>query len=430
MNYRVKIYRKGYVRQEVDVSAKSHLEAAKVAASEYILYSHVKVIGNVVKRYIVKNEKFILVKSVPKIFKAQEKYPLIITLFDNLPEITRYKTIQERDEVFKNQQEMLCKSTPVGSVNPEPEQTDTTALSGETSDSKSGLTSKKTSNGSAMSVICWDLPTRLNTVKRSGSASAKGLEKTEWKVGYKASHLKQKSTLFAKVVSMETGGFGQKAKEAYEGQVISVMRDGIYYKAHGYLWSDKNLSFSRIPLMITEDIKDESFTGEDGKPYNPKIGTWVKLPKMGDVLEMTYCPCGCGLYSSHGVYLPKSKLVPAYNHIAATVKNIKPGTQGKTGYIFTKDMRKYISQKMIFVIDTVYNNYHSQGWGFDKEWLDFGKEKNDGQTLEIRRKTDSETNRRRKGSNNRKDSWKFTGYIASYPFGGGKTSGITTNLGS
>lgn len=290
MNYKVILYRKGVKTMQTNVDAKSHVQAAKLADSlGGKKWTHVCVIGKTIRRY---NKHFKLISALPKAFKTtRDKSYGILLMFGGTAEFHMYVDEKARDSAYEKVAKQCMELESAASAKADPQPTDITVSSEETNGSKSGSTSKKISNGFAMSAIWTDLETLSSTDEISGSDKYDAMEKSTWKAGYEVypSEPKQK-TLWATV---EIDGANEseypsinRQMKRINGKTIEVYRsdDGItknlYYGA-GYFWLAKWLNFDIIKAVSLPVPVGVSSNGVDF------VDSMVK--HIGDIMNLYKC---------------------------------------------------------------------------------------------------------------------------------------------
>lgn len=172
MKYQISLFYKGE-RQlaKLYCDAKSHKEALKIISSTYTWanWTNAFVISKsgIGKRYNVKLKRL---KDDVRYFpvKHNDRFS-ILAMIDSYAEFHEYENETQRNEVLS-----LCTtSAPAVYAEADKAQSDITVSSEEMLDSRSGLTSKKTSNGSVMSAIWMDeqIPWNTEEIFTEGSAT-------------------------------------------------------------------------------------------------------------------------------------------------------------------------------------------------------------------------------------------------------------------
>ncbi len=317
MNYKINLYNKGHKQAQTNVEAKTHLEAIKIAhaKNKYIRWTHASVKGKTTKRYTADVK---VIKAEPKFFKTTlgSAYAIMVML-GSIVEFHKYYHESERDKAFE--EAVKCtESIPAESATADKEQTSTTVSTGETSDSKSGLTDQKISSGSVTNATWTDALTHINTDKSSGKNKSEDSAENKWLLGSKASRSRQNTkTLWAKVLRVPSNEYSpwpgtNRGMQDLKGEIIRVTKK-----------------------------ENEAFYVGGG------LG-WMWLPEWLEIL----------------------------NTVEATVKDIKPHTIGSYGGSFVDEMTQYIGKKLSFTHSDKDDTYHAttNSWTYAPEWLDFSVE--------------------------------------------------------
>lgn len=362
---------------------KSHLAALK-SIHVYNHFNHAMVLSEsgILRRYRVhkRTGKAVLIKGEPRYFKTQtspSKFAILVML-DKATEIIKFGSEKERDEAF----EKACmESTPVASVENDKEHNDITVSYEGIDVSKSGLTSTKTSNGSAKRVTWMDSLTHFSTAASSGTSSVKSSAEEEWKNGSTPSPSQRKLT-FATVKKLPTSekdgypGWNRSMKKL-EGTVVEVKPgyvEDVWYGGD-WAWKAKWLDFGLRENEVVGTVKDVR-VGATAKeteimfvsPMTEYIGKTLKFRK--DTFE------GKALYVAHGwnfapewIDLHKKKTVKKGKFIGGTsVKNLSylSGMNTMVGKVleFEKSVGTHWFTK----------EKGSSGWYVDESWIDFNYE--------------------------------------------------------
>lgn len=377
MKYQVSIFMSGLQMRRLEVDAPTHRKAAWFAKGGYMsAFEHIRVVGKTVRRY---NRKLQLIKGDLQLFKSQKgSKKVIIALIGRYSEFYRFASGELRDKTFMEVNECIV-SQFVGSVKQDPAPTDITALSAETSASKSILTSRKTLNGSAASVTILEKLTQFSIEKISGKSSAEDTVKVEWSRGSKVSPSKSSTTTLWATVKKLPGNHEvdypgtNRHMVDMEGKTIALnpYKRNLYWGKE-WLWKTEWLDFDKI----TASILPRREVHDNGE-YNSDFGRIAGIPML-----MTKCESSMSEPHWHGAGLcvPQSFLKiadTAEATVEATVKDIPGGTEG-AGVIFVEDMKRYIGKTLKFKIDPSYPKiFLYGGWKFHKSFLQFKNKKDD-----------------------------------------------------
>lgn len=284
MLYKYVVFYNGDARGKGKVETSSYLEAAKNAAKG--TWTHITVIGKTIKRY---DKNYKPISGTARVYRAMWRgdYHSILLMFGKHCEAYHFGTVVERDNKYLEIYKCIT-STSVESARKEAEQTDTTASLEETRGTENSLTSKRTSNGSAMNAICKDLLTLMNTVRSSGKDKSKDTVASTWNSGLEGFLSKPDRTFLAKVKKLDdkemyewpgiSGGMKAMEGKTYEFKSSSTHK-GIVFKAKGFVWLPKWLDFENIKATpVSADIPEE---------LDYAVGKEQRLTK---------CNCGCGTY--------------------------------------------------------------------------------------------------------------------------------------
>jgi hypothetical protein len=282
MKYAIRLYRKGVLVLAKEAESKSHLGALKQVKGP--LWTHAVVKGKTVKRY---TRDLKMITDTPKFFKTTvDSAYAIMVMLGTLVEYHLYAYAKNRNEAFEEASKCM-EFTPAGYVANDKEQKDIIASSEETSDSKSGSTSKKILSGSVMSAIWTDALTRTSIEKISGTVKSKSLAENIWLAGSKASHSKPSTRiLWAKVKTLPKEGEDMYEYPginddmiAMEGKTIQVKLKGDYYVCDcGWMWKPEWLEFGK-PAKVKKIRVDTlgSYGGHFVSSMLPLIGKTIHV---------------------------------------------------------------------------------------------------------------------------------------------------------
>jgi hypothetical protein len=372
MNYKVMFFRDAQMFRRDSVSAKSHKEAIRKAAAKvpYLTWQHSVVVGSTVRRY---TSKLKVLSGEVSVFrtKLSNSYGIIL-MIGKYTEIRLFPSQEIREKVF----EQCMTLASAASVEAEPEQTNTTVSSSETSGSKSGSTSKKISNGSVTSATCQDLLTRYSIEESFGSDSADVSVKTAWRDGSSRSRSRRPMTLLATVKNLERFEDVRpgvtRGMKALSGKTIKVKKMGKNYimvigDELSWLFAEEWLDFSTatVEIMFGGSIRgqDEYMNWEDS--MNKHIGKTVKM-RFCSGTHFSYQGCCFDVN-----WLSVTPVRIDQKPIDAIVKEV-PLHEEKNGVKFVQDMQR-LSGQLITVTKKKDGNYldNEHGWTFHKSWLSF-----------------------------------------------------------
>lgn len=282
MKYTIGYFSKGRLIKSTTVEAKSHKEALNTVGMIYC--TNVVVVGKTVRRYLYDGKKFDGEASFHKC-QTMDNFQ-IMALVGTYAELYDFKSKDIRDEKYKEVECIL--STHAESASQDKEQTDTTALSKETSVSKNGLTSPRTLSGSVMSAICKVLLIPSSIEKSSGKDNAENSEYSAWSAGSSPYHSKRNKKIFANFKPIEevreyiSDGEHSASHvfEAFRGIQELTQTSENWYKFGAYV---VHKSWITIPEQITAIVTGKvgyetnqcSFV-ESMKKYEGKILTLKK----------------------------------------------------------------------------------------------------------------------------------------------------------
>lgn len=284
MKYKICTFYKGNIKAKSTVIASSHAQAADIARTQKAPWTHVVVIGKTVKRY-TRDGRFI--KGLPKMFRTTKNFAhCILLMFGGVAEMHSYSDLESREKTW----EKICtalESAASAKANPQP--TDTTVSSVETSGSRNTLTSKKISNGYVMTAIWKDLETLSSIEKDFGKPSAAGMGKGTWSDGYEASPSKQTEKAFIVTVQVEGHDKGEypsinEQMQRLNGKCIKVTRshykDSLWY-GNRFYWLKKWLNFRKAKAIVKP------------VPAGTNLGgvsfTEAMIRTIGDVVNIRLC---------------------------------------------------------------------------------------------------------------------------------------------
>lgn len=300
MNYKVKLYKKGAVIMNSEEEAKTHKQAAKQALAKCLLeINHVCVIGKSTKRYKVEkfNTKMTRIRDLPRAFKTTRKGSFcVMVMFGPIVEFHSYYYEKDRDAAYEKAVQTCTELESAASAKASPVQSDITASTVETSDSKSGLTEKKISNGFAMTAMIKDLETLTVTDKTSGKDRSDDSEKSVWKAGYRVSRSRRTTRTLWATVRLEGHDLSKypsanKHMQAMNGKTIKVERVGIIggtvlYRGEALYWNEKWLDFENIkatvlPTPVHTRADGITFIGEMQRTVGKTL-RFFKCSSVGD----------------------------------------------------------------------------------------------------------------------------------------------------
>lgn len=266
MKYTVTFFAGGRITASAEVEAKTHKGAfygAIEAVPGFPAYTHIRLATpKKVFRYDVNYGK---IKGDLRIFKCKVSMKFaILALVENHPEFFRYNSKEDRDATFDEVSECI-KFLSAAYVVPSLEPTGITAFSEETGGSKTGLTERKISNGSAENVTILEKLTRLSIDKNSGKSNVGGMAGSAWSDGSPTARSKSNNSIFATVdvregmAGVTPGMFKQNGKTVEVAFHSKINGDKIYQAKDGYLYKPGWLNFSYATLKVKSE---KPFTGQ------------------------------------------------------------------------------------------------------------------------------------------------------------------------
>lgn len=371
MEYSVIRYVKGICKTTSKVTASSPKEAAlkKIDGT-----THVVVIGKKEMRFDSSLRRLPDDPTTIAKIKYDTQRWAIVAMFDNVPEIYFYAYKDNRDKDF----DKLCTiSTYAAFASPEAGQTDTTASLGETKNTRSSSTSKKTSNGSVTIATWRDVLTRENTAKSSGTPKLDDTDTNTWSNGFKPYRSKQTRTLIGTILPLPKDeyvypGINSTMKRMV-GKTYEFTKSDLYqttlYKANTYFflkdWVNPNTIYAKVKNMPAGT-----------KTLLPSGSTLAYKKVSADkVMKFVKCDCGCGMYkgSDQYYYSPDwlsfngygmqdigKPSAPLYAKVV-----LHPQNASSVG-----EMKKMYGKVYRFtIIDGMYKS--SNGYWWRKSWLEF-----------------------------------------------------------
>lgn len=307
MKYTVYTFKDGKTLRISKHEAKSYKDAARQRIEKnWFPFDHITVVGKSIRRYTPKLKPINIEARAFKAYSGSK--PSVLLLLGNIPELIRFAYVDNRDKAY----EELCSQTSAKTASPDPQSTNITASSEETSASKDGLTSPKILSGFAVSVTSQVKLILSSIDKPSGRSRSKGSASPIWQIGSTPSHSKP-TLIFATVKNLNR------------------------FDEHQY-------------PGITYDMKR-------------MVGKTIKV-KNGD--NSYY-----GGYYGEGYYWNKDWL--DFEHVVVTVKNDISPTSSDEGIVWVRKLEQYKGKTLDMIKCGSYNHYKYQGWCFAPEWLEAGK---------------------------------------------------------
>ena len=350
---------KGQMLKYRYLKAKSFREAFNKCASEmYFYWHHILVVNRSKKarRYNVKKQ---CIKPEMRFFPVYAGMSAALLATDGkYSEMHRYASKEARDEAYQK----CMTSTPAASASEDKEPSDITASSAETSASKSGLTSKKISNGSAISVTWMDALIRFSTAETSGEDSVESLVADAWSIGSARYRSRPK---FATVKSGTMSG-----QKKLVGKTLKFEPYAGGYFGAGFMWKKEQLDFHRLHLI-----------------YDGKLDTgWEPCSD-----HYTHPIHGCTPAKSlTAEYEPLKGFEPPVEHafegkiVLAKVLPFKEGDVAEgIGFSAVQSMIKFIGRTMKFkeqkspLSGKIYYRgiTNDNPWNYAREWLEIEEPK-------------------------------------------------------
>lgn len=268
MKYLVIQYKDGKEVKRAYTVAKSH-KGALANLDSYWIWNHALVVNenHIARRYEKRKRwtKTMLLRDVPLVFKTNgNSKPALLILVGRYAELHFFDKRKERDHAYE-----ICTTLDLAEyAESDKAPSDIIASLDGTLDSKSGSTSKKILNGSAVPVTWMAGLTHFSTAASSGSNSAKNSAKDTWLPGSAPFPSKRNQT-FAIVKTLprhnDYPGVNDRMKEK-EGQVVNVT------KTKKGLWSDGHWFYREnwLRFMRTVALGEKKF----------KIGKrWLEFKK-------------------------------------------------------------------------------------------------------------------------------------------------------
>lgn len=366
MKYLVLFYTKGSKTQSKYTAAKSFLGAMnKTSRGAWWNWNHALVVNenHMGKRYLMKDGNLKVLKGEVKAFPSGDTNMLL--LIDKYAEIHKFDTQEERDSAIKQ----CTTSSPAASAANDREPNDTTASFDATSGSRSGSTSKKTSNGFATSVTWMAGLTHFSTAASSGFDSARDSEEEEWSGGSTPSRSKRHPT-FATVKQLpEFSAYPgvNTYMQALTGKTIKVKPYKVDGKKHwhggGWAWLEEWLDFENIEAVLkfknTGEGSSIYYTRSHGKLAGKKVKWEV-----------------CNDHWTHGGICVVERWLRLASDEKEIVRGVFLGNVVPAGITFLSGMQKHVGKVCHFQKSTSHTYKLLEGnWYVPESWIKFDSEK-------------------------------------------------------
>lgn len=341
MIYNVLLFNHGKKIRGYAVEAGGHRQALNSMPAKETYWTNAIVTSatHISKRY---NNKFRRIHGTGIPFKiTYNEKPSILVMIGKYAEIYQFKSQEIQESEF------ICMTSALAaSAETDKEPKDTIASSVETSDSKSGSTSMRTSSGFVMSAIWLDSQTHWSIDNFSGIDKLGASVAPEWSASSNYSHSKQKPTF---------------AMNKKNGKTVQVnhMGHAEYVDANSYhIYNATDLDFTTAKLTIDPKMNKEGLS-----PH--------QIANLGKTLVFTACSDhwndGRNCWVTRNLMLPtrfkKGKLVP---------------TRGTSLAITARDVKDLVGKVVLFQkkpSDSHWRIARGAKYYIDDDWIDWNYER-------------------------------------------------------